>query len=282
MSELAVGLTIGATVGASVGAAAGATIKHIDRLGKTVDELNARVLQIQQTRGLEEKIAQTGEAFRAAEERVDALGAAMRESEAPTEAMESALADAREEAARLGAVIAEQSEELDERREALGRTGDAVDDLADRERELTGTLEKQSRQLHKLTDLAEKRAAVRARRAEHRAGLVDAAALGTTFLAPLKAAIGGAIEFESVMADMRKVVDFDTPAGFVQMGDAIQQMSTEIPISAAGLGEIVAAAGQAGIARDELLEFARDAAMIGVAGLSPRVRGNRSRPWYTG
>ena len=136
MSELAVGLTIGATVGASVGAAAGATIKHIDRLGKTVDELNARVLQIQQTRGLEEKIAQTGEAFRTAEERVDALGAAMRESEAPTEAMESALADAREEAARLGAVMAEQSEELGERREALGRTGDAVDDLADREREV--------------------------------------------------------------------------------------------------------------------------------------------------
>ena len=166
MSELAVGLTIGATVGASVGTAAGATIKHIDRLGKTVDELNARVLQVQQTRALEEQIAQTGEAFRAAEERVDALGAAMRESEAPTDAMESSLADAREEAARLGAVMAEQSRDLGERREELRRTGDAVDDLADRERELTGTLEKQRRQLHKLTDLAEKRAAVRARRAE--------------------------------------------------------------------------------------------------------------------
>ena len=265
MSELAVGLTIGATVGASVGTAAGATIKHIDRLGKTVDELNARVLQVQQTRALEEQIAQTGEAFRAAEERVDALGAAMRESEAPTDAMESSLADAREEAARLGAVMAEQSRDLGERREELRRTGDAVDDLADRERELTGTLEKQRRQLHKLTDLAEKRAAVRARRAEHRAGLVDAAALGTTFLSPLKAAIGGAIEFESVMADVRKVVDFDTPEGFARMGDAIQQMSTEIPITAAGLGNIVAAAGQAGITRDELLGFARDAAMIGVA-----------------
>ena len=39
-------------------------------------------------------------------------------------------------------------------------------------------------------------------------------------------------------------------------------MSTRIPMAADGIGAIVAAAGQAGIAREELLRFAEDAAKI--------------------
>ena len=65
-----------------------------------------------------------------------------------------------------------------------------------------------------------------------------------------------AIKFESAMADVRKVVDFDTPQQFNEMGQAILDLSTKIPITAEGLAQIVAAGGQSGIAREELLGFA--------------------------
>lgn len=85
----------------------------------------------------------------------------------------------------------------------------------------------------------------------------------------LTLAIGGsvraAMEFESAMADVRKVVDFPTPQAFADMQRDIMQLSREIPISATGFTEIIAAAGQAGIARDELTRFARSAAQMGVA-----------------
>ena len=42
-------------------------------------------------------------------------------------------------------------------------------------------------------------------------------------------------------------------------------LSTRIPMAAAGLGEIMAEAGQAGTAREELLRFTEDAANMGVA-----------------
>ena len=79
------------------------------------------------------------------------------------------------------------------------------------------------------------------------------------------APVSAAIEFESVMADVRKVVDFDTAAPFRAAGRAVLDLSTRIPMAAAGLGEIMAEAGQAGIAREELLRFTEDAANMGVA-----------------
>ena len=77
-----------------------------------------------------------------------------------------------------------------------------------------------------------------------------------------------AMDFESVMADVRKVVDFETPEQFKAMSRDILELSKRIPMTAAGLGEIVAAAGQAGddvVPRVELTRFAEDAAKMGVA-----------------
>lgn len=94
-----------------------------------------------------------------------------------------------------------------------------------------------------------------------KAGAVAAAAVA----APLGLAVNEAIKFESAMSDVRKVVDFDTPQQFKEMGDDILRMSQELPMSAEGIAKIVAAGGQAGIAKDELKQFATDAIKMGVA-----------------
>ncbi|EPP18643.1 phage tail protein [Megasphaera sp. NM10] len=73
------------------------------------------------------------------------------------------------------------------------------------------------------------------------------------------------MEFESEMAEIRKVVDFDTPEQFKQMGQDILDLSTKMPMAASGIAKIVAAGGQAGIAKEDLLEFAQDAVKMGVA-----------------
>ena len=77
--------------------------------------------------------------------------------------------------------------------------------------------------------------------------------------------VQSAMKFESAMADVRKVVDFDTPQQFQEMSQDILEMSKNIPMTAEGLGKIVAAGGQAGIAKEDLLSFAEAAAKMGVA-----------------
>ncbi|SEP91368.1 phage tail tape measure protein [Pseudomonas sp. NFPP19] len=88
---------------------------------------------------------------------------------------------------------------------------------------------------------------------------------GGAFAAPFVAGMKAAIDFESSMADVRKVVDFDTPEQFKQMGQDVLGMSERMPMAASGIAAIVAAGGQAGFAREELKQFAEDAVKMGVA-----------------
>lgn len=117
------------------------------------------------------------------------------------------------------------------------------------------------RQYDRLGEALKRRDAVLQKRAALRSQLVDTVALGAAIAAPVRAAM----QFESVMADVKKVVNFDSPEQFRRMQKDLLKLSTVIPMSVAGLGEIMAAAGQAGIARDELRQFTADAAKMGVA-----------------
>ena len=74
-----------------------------------------------------------------------------------------------------------------------------------------------------------------------------------------------AIKFESAMADVKKVVNFDTPAQFKEMGDDILKLTRTIPMAGEEIAAIVAAGGQSGVARENLLGYAKDAATMGVA-----------------
>ncbi|GHA13258.1 hypothetical protein GCM10007989_04800 [Devosia pacifica] len=110
--------------------------------------------------------------------------------------------------------------------------------------------------------------AQRANRAEMdamRGRMVDAAAAAYAMARAVAAPVKAAIEFESAMADIRKVVDFETPEAFKAMSDDIVAMSMRLPMAANDIAAIVAAAGQAGMAGDELLAFAEMASKVGVA-----------------
>lgn len=105
---------------------------------------------------------------------------------------------------------------------------------------------------------------------------------GGAFAAPLIAGAKAAIDFESQMADVRKVVDFDTPKQFAQMGDDILKMSDRLPMAAGDIAKLVAAGGQAGIARGELKAFAEDALKMGVAfDQSAEQSGDMMAKWRT-
>lgn len=76
--------------------------------------------------------------------------------------------------------------------------------------------------------------------------------------------IRDAMKFESAMSDVRKVVDM-TGEEFKGMSNDILDLTTKLPMSAEEISKIVAAGGQAGIDKSELLGFAESAAKMGVA-----------------
>lgn len=104
------------------------------------------------------------------------------------------------------------------------------------------------------------------------AAAVAAAAWGALKIGEfVKDSIQSAVNFESAMADVAKVVDGlrddngNLTDSYYAMSDSIVQMSKDIPMVAEDLAAITAAAGTAGIAADELTTFTETAAKMGVA-----------------
>lgn len=88
---------------------------------------------------------------------------------------------------------------------------------------------------------------------------------GGAVVTALGACASKAIDFESSMADVAKVVDFTSNTELKGMENAILDMSTKIPMAADGIAAIIASAAQSGVAKENLTEFAEQAAKMGVA-----------------
>lgn len=74
-----------------------------------------------------------------------------------------------------------------------------------------------------------------------------------------------AVEFESAMADVKKVVDFDTPKQFKEMEQDILRLTRSIPMAGTELAKITASGGQLGVARKDLPKFTETIAKMSVA-----------------
>ena len=73
-----------------------------------------------------------------------------------------------------------------------------------------------------------------------------------------------AMDFESAMADVKKVVDFTSEVDFQNFSNELLNLSRTIPLSAQELATITASGGQLGIAKDELMDYTKIVAKMGV------------------
>lgn len=102
--------------------------------------------------------------------------------------------------------------------------------------------------------------------AEVRGQALGAAAGVAAFAAALWKPISGAVAFESAMADVTKVVDFESVEAFREFQEVLLDLS-EIPgmPSANDLAALAAAAGEAGIAAADITRFTEAVAKISTA-----------------
>lgn len=190
------------------------------------------------------------------------------------EAQETVTALARAEAAhkRLMTVQKGQSKELTGMAQEFNKAGIQMDRLNSEESELKNKIHLTTMELNKQKEALGKHEAAqknyekmqqRMGKANELAkkGLMIAGAGAAALAVPVKLSI----DFESAMADVKKVVDFDTPQQFKQMENDIISMSKRLPMAAKDIAAIYAAGGQSGIAKNELTQFAETAVKMGVA-----------------
>ncbi|WP_267257654.1 phage tail tape measure protein [Stenotrophomonas maltophilia] len=238
----------------------------------TLRRLNNAQRDVSAYRQQQQAMRSTQQSYQEAQVRVAALARQMATAGTPTRKLSREFAQAKTAAAQLKNQHQQQAVELQRLRSGLDRAGISTRQLGAHERKLRTDIAAATQQMEQQrTRLAALDAAQARSQKIHSAGMSAAAHGAGVALAAFGALraqglpIAQAMEFESAMADVKKVVDFDTPDGFEKMGNDIQELSRRLPMVPTDIAKIVAAAGQAGIASNELTRFAEDAAKMGVA-----------------
>lgn len=80
----------------------------------------------------------------------------------------------------------------------------------------------------------------------------------------LRSAFDASVNFESAFAGIRKTIDA-SEAEFGKLSDQFRGLAKEIPLSVEGLSQIGEIAGQLGVKKDDIVEFTKTIAAIGVS-----------------
>lgn len=200
-------------------------------------------------------------------------------TEKPTRSLTKQFELARQKVKQLKQAEQEQNVQLSLLRSGLSKAGISTKSLANEEKALKSKIDASTQALRKKQLQVDKQIASEKRlieitkkhkKTQELMGNMTSSGLG----AGAAAATGGAamivpiklsIDFESAMADVKKVVDFDTLQQFKKMNDDIISLSKRLPMTANEIAQIVALGGQSGIKKSELLVFAEDAVKMGVA-----------------
>src|SRR5574344_939586 len=253
--------------------------ESLQGLNNKLKDINSSQKNITGFAKLEADAQKTSTALMEARKRYAELNNEIKNSATPTKQQSQNLEQARLKVENLSNKLGTQRQRLSEVKNELKSAGVNYKNLSAENERLAQSAMKAQKAQEKLRNVLSKEQALNAKRSEMQGQIVGAAAVAFSLAQPIRQAM----EFESAMSDVRKTVDFDTPEQFAQMQKDILAMGRTLPLTHEGLAALVAAGGQAGLAREELAKFAEDAAKMATAfdGLTADDAGTMMANWRT-
>lgn len=249
--RLSIQLLIGGGVSQSLLKSTNQAEKALNGLQNNLRALNQAGKSAKSLADLEKKLDQTRQKLKASSAETAKLAVAMRKVNEPSKELVRSFEKAQKRTQRLKTAFRDQVSSISALRKELRGAGVDTKNLALAQNQLTANL--------KVVRVAQDRlAAAQSARQANRQAInslaaqgVEAAALG----AGLFAALSPAVKFESAMANVAKVVEFDSTDAVREFGKELQSLSRQIPLTAAELAEIAAAGGRLGLSANDLPDF---------------------------
>lgn len=259
--QSAVSIIIGAEIGSSYRSVLGTAQKQISTLGAAIKGLNSASSQINSFQKLQKETLKVGQEWKNAENEAKRLSQEISQTDKPSKDLLANFKKIQKEAKLARQAFLNNKKALADMSEAMQTAGINTNNLSQEQTRLGRAISILETRHRSLANIQTAKAQNMANRSAYRSQIMDVTALGFTLFGILKPAVA----FESAMADVKKVVDFDSPQQFKQMGKDIKELSEKIPLSLEGLASIVAAGGQLGIPKQHLTQFAETAAKMSVA-----------------
>lgn len=236
---------------------------------------------------LAKDVALADRSYIAARESVARLGREMRSGVPVTREMRTEFQRAEKAVTAAKNALEKKRAALVQARQATGMMGASLKTVINREKELTAATNKSRIAQERLLAVRNKIAAANA--AQEKMSAMRASSMGAIAGAGAAAAgtvglpVREAMKMEDAMAEIRKVVDFESADGLANLQKQLQEMSLRIPMAADQLAMIAAAAGQSGIGEKDLAAFTEQAAKMGVAfDITAEESGEMMAKWQSG
>ncbi|WLF84489.1 phage tail tape measure protein [Moraxella sp. ZY210820] len=250
-----------------------------DKVSKALKEQKEEMKKLNQSMGnitsfkrMHEVLKQTSSELEQAKAKAQQLGQQLAQTANPTKAMIKEFEQARKAVRYLEQAQQSQTLKLQGYRKVLNEAGintknfvGAEIDLRKKIEQGNAVLEQRKKKLEQVKQAQERYKKTQETIATLREKSGNFALQATAGTASMIVPVKMAMDFESSMADVKKVVDFDTPQQFKQMEQDIIGLSKRLPMTANDIAKIISAGGQSGIAKNELLSFGESAIKMGVA-----------------
>ncbi|WP_341814275.1 phage tail tape measure protein [Wolbachia endosymbiont (group A) of Machimus atricapillus] len=250
MSTLSI--KIGAVLDGSFSTVIKGSSSQLTHLGENIRKLDSSLKSVSKFKQLGHDVLTSKRSWKGFEDQVKSLAKQMKAIEKPSKTLKAEFDKAKTSATKAKEAYLKKRDALHSFNEEVRKSGRNIKSLVSDQYKLGSSIEVLKGKYGKLGSAIRSHQSFLASKAYFKSQIIETIGLGLTLAAPIKVAI----DFESAMADVKKVVRFndkkDEASKFAQ---ELKKLSREIPLSAAELAQIAASGGQLGIDKNDLIKF---------------------------
>ncbi|WP_338977083.1 MULTISPECIES: phage tail tape measure protein [unclassified Wolbachia] len=263
-------IKIGAALDGSFNSTMIGSTAKLSKLGDSIRQLDSSMKSVSKFKQLNhdalEAMKNWKEAEKKAKESATAIAKEKKEKKEPSKALKNEFEKLKASASKAKEAYIKKRDALHTLNEEVRKSGKDIKSLVRDQTKLGSSIEVLKGKYSKLGSVIQKQQNALAKKAHYRSQVMETIGLGLSLAAPIKVAI----DFESAMADVKKVVQFDENDAIhnekaAEFGQKLKELSRTIPLSAAELAKIAASGGQLGIDKDKLLGFTTTVAKMATA-----------------
>lgn len=250
MSTLSI--KIGAVLDGSFNAVIKGSSGQLSRLGGNIRQLDSSLKSVSKFKQLGSDVLASKKSWKGFEDQVKSLAKQMKAVEKPSKTLKAEFDKAKASATKAKEAYLKKRDSLHSFNEEVRKSGRNIKSLVSDQHRLGSSIEALKGKYGKLGSVIQKQQSMLAKKAHYKSQVMETIGLGLTLAAPVKVAI----DFESAMADVKKVVNFNKETKEAdEFAQKLKEMSRTIPLSAGELAKIAASGGQLGIDKEKLLSF---------------------------
>ncbi|WP_353271873.1 phage tail tape measure protein [Wolbachia endosymbiont (group A) of Nomada goodeniana] len=255
-------IKIGAVLDGSFNTVIKGSSSQLTRLGENMRKLDSSLKSVSKFKQLGSDVLTSRRSWKGFEDQVKSLAKQMKAIEKPSKTLKAEFDKAKFSATKAKEAYLKKRDALHSFNEEVRKSGRNIKYLVSDQHKLGSSIEVLKGKYGKLGSAIRSHQSFLASKAHFKSQIIETIGLGLTLAAPVKVAI----DFESAMADVTKVVDFKKGTNeATKFAKKLKEMSRTIPLSAAELAQIAASGGQLGIKKEDLFNFTKTVAKMSTA-----------------